>query len=115
MKGVTIKDALEAIHKQFKKRVCLYPTVIPAHVNLVLACPLYPALTHTCAISRHVSSIANSQRQQDDEFEKPYLAGFEWDPEEDYTRFVVHQTNAPTSFGKDQSSKKKKKAAAAEE
>lgn len=23
MKGVTIKDALDAIHKQFKKRVCI--------------------------------------------------------------------------------------------
>ncbi|KAF1927980.1 uncharacterized protein M421DRAFT_421183 [Didymella exigua CBS 183.55] len=72
MKGVTIKDALDAIHKQFKKR-------------------------------------------QDDEFEKPYLAGFEWDPEEDYTRFIVHQTTTATSsFGKDQSSKKKKKKAAEE-
>ncbi|EAT83749.1 hypothetical protein HBI56_063390 [Parastagonospora nodorum] len=54
MKGVTIKDALDAIHKQFKKRA-------------------------------------------DDEIEKPYLAGFEWDPEECYTRFVVHQSNTPTS------------------
>lgn len=29
LKGVTIKDALDAIHKQFKKRVCffiLFPT-----------------------------------------------------------------------------------------
>lgn len=51
--------------------------------------------------------------QQDDEFEKPYLAGFEWDPEEDYTRFIVHQTNTPTSsFSKDPSGKKKKKKAA---
>jgi hypothetical protein len=73
LKGVTIKDALDAIHKQFKKR-------------------------------------------QDDEFDKPYLAGFEWDPSEDYTRFVVHQTNTPTSFASNNtSSKKKKKAAAAEE
>jgi hypothetical protein len=24
LKGVTIKDALDAIHKQFKKRVCSY-------------------------------------------------------------------------------------------
>jgi hypothetical protein len=40
----------------------------------------------------------------------PYLAGFEWDPEEDYTRFIVHQTNNPTSsFTKDGSSKKKNK------
>ena len=54
--------------------------------------------------------------QQDDEFDKPYLAGFEWDPSEDYTRFVVHQTNTPTSFASNNtSSKKKKKAAAAEE
>ncbi|KAI8942712.1 hypothetical protein NX059_000760 [Plenodomus lindquistii] len=54
LKGVTIKDALDAIHKQFKKR-------------------------------------------QDDEFDKPYLAGFEWDREECYTRFIVHQSSQPTS------------------
>lgn len=48
MKGVTIKDAMDAIHKQFKKKA-------------------------------------------DDEMEAPYLAGFEWDREESYTRFIVHQ------------------------
>jgi hypothetical protein len=31
MKGVTIKDALDAIHKQFKKRVCI-PCSFP-HFN----------------------------------------------------------------------------------
>lgn len=29
--------------------------------------------------------------QEDDEFENPYLAGFEWDPSESYTKFKVHQ------------------------
>jgi len=73
LKGVTIKDALDAIHKQFKKRA-------------------------------------------DDEIDKPYLAGFEWDPEECYTRFIVHQSSQPTSaMTGGGSSKKKKKAAAAEE
>ncbi|OQO05103.1 hypothetical protein B0A48_08123 [Cryoendolithus antarcticus] len=48
MKGVTIKDALDAIHKQFKKKA-------------------------------------------DDELDAPYLAGFEWDKDECYTRFIVHQ------------------------
>ncbi|GAB7361079.1 hypothetical protein MBLNU230_g1117t1 [Neophaeotheca triangularis] len=48
MKGVTIKDAMDAIHKQFKKKA-------------------------------------------DDELEAPYLAGFEWDREECYTKFIVHQ------------------------
>lgn len=48
LKGVTIKDAVDAIHKQFKKKA-------------------------------------------DDELDNPYLAGFEWDREECYTRFVVHQ------------------------
>jgi len=66
MKGVTIKDALDAIHKQFKKRA-------------------------------------------DDEFEKPYLMGFEWDPEECYTRFIVHQSAVPTVKNDFGSSKKKKK------
>jgi len=62
MKGVTIKDALDAIYKQFKKKA-------------------------------------------DDELELPVLAGFEWDPEESYTRFVVHQKKE----GAPQPSKKKKK------
>lgn len=29
--------------------------------------------------------------QADDELEAPYLAGFEWDREECYTKFIVHQ------------------------
>ncbi|EMF16603.1 uncharacterized protein SEPMUDRAFT_129517 [Sphaerulina musiva SO2202] len=60
-KGVTIKDALDAIHKQFKKKA-------------------------------------------DDELEAPYLAGFEWDREECYTKFIVHQKRnaevAPSGSGK---------------
>jgi len=47
LKGVTIKDALDAIHKAYKKRA-------------------------------------------DDELDRPYLAGFEWDKEESWTRLVVH-------------------------
>ncbi|KAL2257058.1 hypothetical protein VTK26DRAFT_721 [Humicola hyalothermophila] len=69
LKGVTIKDALDAIYKQYKKRA-------------------------------------------DDELDLPYLAGFEWDKEESWTRLVVHlQKDAGTSGG---GSKKKKKAAAEE-
>jgi hypothetical protein len=64
LKGVTIKDALDAIHKQFKKRA-------------------------------------------DDELDLPYLAGFEWDKEESWTRLVVHlQKDAGHQVG---GSKKKKK------
>ncbi|KAK7747472.1 hypothetical protein SLS53_001727 [Cytospora paraplurivora] len=65
LKGVTIKDALDAIHKQFKKRA-------------------------------------------NDELEKPYLAGFEWDPEESWTRLVVHlQSNSgvPPPSGKKKNKK----------
>ncbi|KAF2268694.1 hypothetical protein CC78DRAFT_551175 [Lojkania enalia] len=62
LKGVTIKDALDAIYKQFKKKA-------------------------------------------DDELELPVLAGFEWDPEECYTRFIVHQKKE----GQSAPSKKKKK------
>ncbi|KAJ5533631.1 hypothetical protein N7494_010183 [Penicillium frequentans] len=66
LKGVTIKDALEAIHKQFKKKA-------------------------------------------DDELEKPYLAGFEWDKEECWTRFIVHQTDKNTAPHQNENSKKSKK------
>ncbi|RDW76229.1 uncharacterized protein DSM5745_06221 [Aspergillus mulundensis] len=67
MKGVTIKDALDAIHKQFKKKA-------------------------------------------DDELDKPYLAGFEWDKEECWTRLIVHQTKqGPPAQPSGKKSKKKAK------
>jgi len=65
-KGVTIKDACDAIHKQFKKK-------------------------------------------EDDELEAPYLAGFEWDREECYTRFIVHQKKTGEAPGGGSSKKKKDK------
>ncbi|KAL2815426.1 hypothetical protein BDW59DRAFT_153833 [Aspergillus cavernicola] len=66
MKGVTIKDALDAIYKQFKKKA-------------------------------------------DDELEKPYLAGFEWDKNECWTRLIVHQTNHGPPAPPSKKSKKKAK------
>ena len=39
----------------------------------------------------------------DDELDEPYLAGFEWDKEESWTRFKVHQKktgDAPMTSGK---------------
>ncbi|RSL54263.1 hypothetical protein CEP54_009982 [Fusarium duplospermum] len=56
LRGVTIKDALDAIHRAYKKR-------------------------------------------SDDELDKPYLAGFEWDKEESWTRLVVHLQLEPATFG----------------
>ncbi|KAK4560376.1 hypothetical protein LTR86_005572 [Recurvomyces mirabilis] len=64
-KGVTVKDACDAIYKQFKKKA-------------------------------------------DDELESPYLAGFEWDREECYTKFIVHQKKTGDASSGGGSSKKKK-------
>ncbi|KAL2837426.1 hypothetical protein BJY01DRAFT_251487 [Aspergillus pseudoustus] len=66
LKGVTIKDALDAIYKQFKKKA-------------------------------------------DDELDKPYLAGFEWDKEESWTRLIVHQTKQGPPAAPSKKSKKKAK------
>ncbi|RMD40814.1 hypothetical protein DV735_g4301, partial [Chaetothyriales sp. CBS 134920] len=63
LKGVTIKDALDAIHKQFKKKA-------------------------------------------DDELDLPYLKGFEWDPEESWTRLKVHQQKEGVTVGGKKSKKK---------
>ncbi|KAF9875920.1 hypothetical protein CkaCkLH20_06366 [Colletotrichum karsti] len=67
LKGVTIKDALDAIHKAYKKR-------------------------------------------SDDELDKPYLMGFEWDKEESWTRLIVHlspnSTQQMSSGGKKKKNKK---------
>ncbi|KAA8652231.1 hypothetical protein EYZ11_002286 [Aspergillus tanneri] len=65
LKGVTIKDALDAIHKQFKKKA-------------------------------------------DDELDQPYLAGFEWDKDECWTRLIVHQTKQGPPQQSSKKSKKKK-------
>ncbi|KAH3411471.1 hypothetical protein KXV40_007993 [Aspergillus fumigatus] len=44
----------------------------------------------------------------DDELDKPYLAGFEWDKEECWTRLIVHQTkNGPPAAPSKKSKKKK--------
>lgn len=41
--------------------------------------------------------------------ENPYLAGFEWDREECYTRFIVHQKKTPgTNDGAPSGGSKKK-------
>jgi hypothetical protein len=66
LKGVTIKDALDAIYKAYKKR-------------------------------------------SDDELDSPYLAGFEWDKEESWTRLVVHLQKQPATGGGGVGQSKKKK------
>ncbi|PHH66527.1 hypothetical protein CDD81_7002 [Ophiocordyceps australis] len=66
LKGVTIKDAMDAIHKAYKKRA-------------------------------------------DDELDNPYLAGFEWDKEESWTRLVVHLQKQPSTSGGGGGKKKKNK------
>ena len=38
-----------------------------------------------------MSNILIFEIQPDEEMEAPYLAGFEWDKDECYTRFIVHQ------------------------
>ncbi|OAQ73587.1 WD repeat containing protein 44 [Pochonia chlamydosporia 170] len=65
MKGVTVKDAMDAIYKAYKKRA-------------------------------------------DDELDNPYLAGFEWDKEESWTRLVVHLQKEPGTTGHGGGGKKKK-------
>jgi len=65
LRGVTIKDALDAIYKQFKKKA-------------------------------------------DDELTDPYLKGFEWDREECYTRFIVHQMKTGERPAGESSKKKRK-------
>ncbi|KAI8712979.1 hypothetical protein NCS52_01240900 [Fusarium sp. LHS14.1] len=66
LRGVTIKDALDAIHKVYKKR-------------------------------------------SNDELDKPYLAGFEWDKEESWTQLVVHLQSQPATSGGFGGGKKKNK------
>lgn len=60
LKGVTIKDALDAMHKPYKKRVSALRAEKPAATR---------ELTDECS---------PLDLQADDELDKPYLEGFEW-------------------------------------
>lgn len=66
--------------------------------------PPYPPFSCPPGDDPHSALKKNLERiQADDEFEDPYLAGFEWDKDECYTRFVVHQKKeggAPPKKGK---------------
>lgn len=87
MKGVTIKDAMDAIHKAFKKRVCMHFRRPP---------PLFPFPKQRLII------------QVDDELDLPYLTGFEWDKEESWTRLIVHLQRESSGGGGGGGGKKKK-------
>lgn len=96
LKGVTIKDAMDAIHKSYKKKVfapsvpatCAHTAIIPLNLRTWgLTLPLY---------------------QADDELDLAYLKGFEYDIEEDKTRFVVHLTSTPAVEASSGGGKKKK-------
>lgn len=105
LRGVTIKDALDAIYKQFKKKVSIPPSPAP-----ILPQPFLHPSTITPQRVCTRGHFTDSFPQQDDELDLPVLAGFEWDPEECYTRFVVHQKKE----GAPAPSKKKKKGANAD-
>lgn len=84
LKGVTIKDACDAIYKQYKKKVGLW-------------------------LAKWIICLTDDPRHQaDDELDNPYLAGFEWDKEECWTRFIVHckKAGAPPPSKKTKNKKK---------
>lgn len=89
LKGVTIKDALDAIYKQFKKKVILRRIVEMA----------FQLVCHAKA----------NMPQSDDELEQPYLAGFEWDKNECWTRLIIHQKKESTAAQQPGKKSKKKK------
>jgi hypothetical protein len=106
LRGVTIKDALDAIYKQYRKKVYDY--------HFLVAYPILSTLIWTMfsIVVNQVWMIANIQlglilsmiwyscvfetvtdekcKQADDELENPVLAGFEWDKDESWTRLIVH-------------------------
>ena len=60
------------------------------------------------SVVAHLHIFFANQNQADDEFEQPYLKGFEWDPEESWTRLKVHQSKDAGPVGGGGGGKKKK-------
>lgn len=55
-------------------------------------------------------TLLTTELQADDEFDDRYLAGFEWDKEESWTRLIVHQkAHADGPSGGSKKGKKGKK------
>lgn len=67
---------------------------------------LHHCIIESATSTRREQRTKTSLPQADDELEAPYLAGFEWDQEECYTKFIVHQKK--TGEAASSSSKKKK-------
>lgn len=103
MKGVTIKDALDAIYKQYRKKVRM--KLAPIILFFPSTASSYTA-SQSCSFSRMCSTNNTRTVQADDELETPILAGFEWDKEESWTRLIVHTKKE----GAPQPKKKSKKA-----
>lgn len=69
------------------------------------------SIINSSPVGRPYTNTCSHHTQADDELEKPYLAGFEWDKEESYTKFIVHQKltgEAPASSGGKKKGKKNK-------
>jgi hypothetical protein len=58
-----------------------------------------------CSGCRDDANVA----QADDEMEEPYLKGFEWDPEESWTRLKIHMSKDAGPVGGGGGKKKKNK------
>ena len=111
MKGVTIKDAVDAIYKQFRKKVCdpfafLHTPSIILYISIVSSPSIISSPPHILHLPSSYQHTNNLHHQADDELETPVLAGFEWDKDESWTRLVVHCKKE----GAPQPKKKSKKA-----
>ena len=70
---------------------------------------LFDNVPNLCETTASMTHMLTDDAQADDELDAPYLAGFEWDPQECYTRFIVHQKKTGEAQANTSSKKKNKK------
>jgi len=101
--------------KEYLKKLVCHPPIRRIDLRWPLGLEVTARNNHGVTIKDVCDAIYKQFRKKAaDELENPYLAGFEWDKEEFYTKFIVHQKatgEAPASSG----GKKKKNKSTEEE
>jgi len=95
--------------KDYLKKLVCHPPIRRIDLKWPLGLEVTARNSHGVTIKDVCDAIYKQFRKKaDDELDNPYLAGFEWDKEESYTKFIVHQKatgEAPVSSGKKKKNK----------
>jgi len=102
--------------KDYLKKLVCHPPIRRIDLKWPLGLEVTARNSHGVTIKDVCDAIYKQFRKKaNDELENPYLAGFEWDKEDSYTKFIVHQKATGEAPAHSSGGKKKKNKSAEED